>query len=237
VRVLFDMDGVLVDVSRSFRRAIIETARELGGVEVTPEDVQAYKDRGGFNNDWVLTHAILREAGSDLPYDEVVEAFNRRYRGAAWDGLITGEPPMVRTETLEALSERGELALVTGRQEEEARFTLRRFGWERLFPVVVAMEQQAGREKPDPFGLELALRRLSERCGTPLDPTAAVYAGDTVDDVRAALAAGLRAVGVVPPYLDAQRHRRTLAEAGAEHVVTDVNDLPDVVATMAGDRG
>lgn len=236
MRVLFDMDGVLVDVSGSFRRAVIETARELGGVEVTPADVQAYKDRGGFNNDWVLTHTILREAGADLPYDEVVEAFNRRYRGAAWDGLITSEPPLVRTETLEVLARRGELALVTGRQEEEARFTLRRFGWERLFPVVVAMEHQAGREKPDPFGLELALRQLAERCGTPLDPAAAVYAGDTVDDVRAALAAGLRAVGVVPPYLDAERHGRTLAEAGAERVVTDVNDLPETVAALAPAR-
>jgi HAD superfamily phosphatase len=233
MRVLFDMDGVLVDVSGSFRRAVIETAEALSGYRPTPAEVQAYKDRGGFNNDWVLTHTIVREAGREVPYEEVIEAFNARYRGAAWDGLITGEPAMVRTETLERLATRGPLALVTGRQEAEARFTLRRFGWEGLFPVVVAMEHQAGREKPDPYPLVLALAALAEGDGAALDPATTVYAGDTVDDVRAARAAGVVPIGIVPPYLDADRHRQTLLAAGAEVVLTDVNALPEAVDALA----
>lgn len=233
MRALLDMDGVLVDVSGSFRKAVIETSRDLGGVDISPAGVQAYKDRGGFNNDWVLTHTILRDAGVHLPFEDVVEAFNLRYRGAAWDGLITLEPPMVRTETLARLAQAGPLALVTGRQEEEARFTLRRFGWEELFPVVVAMEQQAGREKPDPFALELALEQLAAIDGRPLDAELAVYAGDTVDDMRAARAAGLRRIGVVPPYLDAERHRQTLLAAGAEEVVLDMEALPEAITRLA----
>jgi HAD superfamily phosphatase len=233
VTVLFDMDGVLVDVSGSFRRAVIETTAALSGRAVTPAEVQAYKDRGGFNNDWVLTHALATEAGADVPYEDVVEAFNARYRGEAWDGLIATEPPLVRTETLERLAAGGELALVTGRQEAEARWTLDRFGWSRLFPVVVGMETQDGREKPDPFGLVLALRALGERSGTAIAPGLSVYAGDTVDDMKAARAAGVRAVGVVPPYLDADAHRRTLLEAGAEVVIDDVNALPEVVEDLA----
>jgi HAD superfamily phosphatase len=228
------MDGVLVDVSNSFRRAVVETARELGSVTVSPAEVQAYKDRGGFNNDWILTHAILRDAGRDVPYDEVVEAFNRRYRGDDGDGLIAEEPPLARTETLEALAASGELALVTGRPLDDALFTLRRFGWERLFPVVVGMEEQAGREKPDPYPLRLALDRLAEREGAAaVDPAGAVYAGDTVDDVRSALAAGLLPVGVVPPYLDAARHSATLRAAGASEILLDVNHLPALLAEIA----
>ena len=229
MQVIFDMDGVLVDVSGSFRRAVIETTAALSDRTVTPAEVQAYKDRGGFNNDWVLTHALVREAGADVDYETVVDAFNARYRGADWDGLIATEPPLVRTETLERLAARGPLALVTGRQEPEARWTLERFGWDRLFPVVVGMESQAGREKPDPYGLALALKFLSEQTGTTIAPEMSVYAGDTVDDMKAARAAGIRAVGVVPPYLDAETHRRTLLDAGAERVIDDVNDLPAVV--------
>ncbi|MDX1529970.1 MAG: TIGR01548 family HAD-type hydrolase [Rhodothermales bacterium] len=232
LRLLLDMDGVLVDVSGSYRRAVIETAQALGAGAVTRETVQAYKDRGGYNNDWVLTQALVRDAGRDVAFETVVEAFQERYRGADWDGYIAEEPPLVRTETLERLSAEGELALVTGRPEADARWTLERFGWSRFFPVVVAMEQQGGREKPDPFPLELALRLLAERAGQPLEPRQAVYAGDTVDDVRAARAAGLRAVGVVPPYLDAETHRETLAAAGAEAVAGDVNDLPTVLARL-----
>lgn len=219
MRILFDMDGVLVDVAGSFRRAILETAEALGGVRATPEDVQGYKDRGGFNNDWVLTHALLRDHGVDVPFETVVEVFNARYRGANWDGLIAHEPPLVTTETLEALAARGDLALVTGRAEEEARVTLRRFGWERLFPVVIAMEQQGERGKPDPFPIRLALDQLG------LDGEGAAYVGDTVDDVRAAIAAGVLAVGVVPPGHGAS-HRATLEAAGAELVLDDVNALP-----------
>ncbi len=167
-----------------------------------------------------------------MPYDEVVDAFNRRYRGADWDGLIAEEPALIQTETLERLSATGELALVTGRQEAEARWTLERFGWSRFFPVVVGMETQAGREKPDPYPLEVALDRLGERAGAPLDPTRAVYAGDTVDDMKAARAAGLRAVGVIPPYLHADAHRRTLTAAGAEVVIDDVNDLEDAIRAL-----
>ena len=225
MQLLFDMDGVLVDVSGSFRRAVIETTADLSGRTVTPADVQAYKDRGGYNNDWVLTHTLVREAGVEMPYDEVVDAFNLRYRGANWDGLIAAEPPLMQTETLERLAAQGELALVTGRQEAEARWTLERFDWARFFPVVVGMETQAGREKPDPYPLVVALKRLGERSGSAIAPADAVYVGDTVDDMKAARAAGLRAVGVVPPYLPAEAHRQTLTEAGAEVVIGDVNEV------------
>lgn len=233
MQVIFDMDGVLVDVSGSFRRAVIETTAALSDRTVTPAEVQAYKDRGGFNNDWVLTHALVREAGAEVAYDAVVEAFNRRYRGADWDGLIATEPPLIQTETLAALAAEGDLALVTGRQEPEARWTLERFGWDRYFPVVVGMESQAGREKPDPYGLALALKFLGERTGTTIAPETSVYAGDTVDDMKAARAAGIRAVGVVPPYLDTEAHRQTLLDAGADLVIDDVNDLPSVLDDLA----
>ena len=64
----------------------------------------------------------------EVAYDDVVDAFNARYRGADWDGLIATEPPLIRTETLAHFAAAGDLALVTGRQEPEARWTLERFG-------------------------------------------------------------------------------------------------------------
>ena len=226
------MDGVLVDVSGSYRRAVIETTAALSGCEVTPETVQAYKDRGGFNNDWVLTHALITEAGVEVEYEDVVEAFDERYRGDDFDGYIADEPPLVRAETLEALARAGELGLVTGRTEADARWTLEHFGWDRFFPVVVAMEQQDGREKPDPYPITSALEALGERQGAPIDPAQAVYVGDAVDDMRAARAAGIHAIGVVPPYLDAASHRKTLLAAGAEVVIDDVNLVEGAIRSL-----
>lgn len=66
---IMDMDGVIVDVSASYREVVRLTVytylRQFIGAEhispgaVTPEDVSAVKKSGGLNNDWELTYAIL----------------------------------------------------------------------------------------------------------------------------------------------------------------------------------
>jgi len=68
--IIFDIDGVLVDVSESFRDAIRQTTQlyleavmglsPANGELVSREDVAAFKLAGGFNNDWDLTTGILR---------------------------------------------------------------------------------------------------------------------------------------------------------------------------------
>lgn len=227
------MDGVLVDVRGSYRRAITETVAHFAGDGPTPEQIQAKKDAGGFNNDWVLSEAFVREAGvseTDAPFEAIKDRFNQIYQGDDFDGLIATEPAAIDTATLEALADRYRLALVTGRPEADAEWTLRRFEWHAHVPVVVGMDQQAGREKPDPYGLDLALDAIG------VDAEEAVYAGDTVDDMRAARAAGCVAVGIVPPGLDLDAHGRTLMNAGARVVLSTPNALPALLATLdAGD--
>ena len=56
--VVLDIDGVLVDVSESYRRTIRETVERVYGDTVCDEGVQAFKDAGGFNNDWELSDAL-----------------------------------------------------------------------------------------------------------------------------------------------------------------------------------
>lgn len=56
--VVLDVDGVLVDVSRSYRRAIVETVEHVYDDTIAIEDVQQFKEAGGFNNDWELTDAV-----------------------------------------------------------------------------------------------------------------------------------------------------------------------------------
>lgn len=55
--VVLDIDGVLVDVADSYRRAIVESIERVYGDTIEKEDVQLFKDAGGFNNDWELTYA------------------------------------------------------------------------------------------------------------------------------------------------------------------------------------
>jgi HAD superfamily hydrolase (TIGR01548 family) len=67
--IVFDMDGVIVDVSESYREAVRQTARLFfrgaPGWERLPEplfslsDLAGIKQSGGLNNDWALTYHIL----------------------------------------------------------------------------------------------------------------------------------------------------------------------------------
>ena len=55
--VVLDIDGVLVDVADSYRRAIVESLEHVYGETIPKAGVQLFKDAGGFNNDWTLTDA------------------------------------------------------------------------------------------------------------------------------------------------------------------------------------
>lgn len=66
--ILFDMDGVLLDVSLSFRAAIVDTTQfyitnqlelEDTGNLIEPEETELFKFAGGFNDDWDLTNAVV----------------------------------------------------------------------------------------------------------------------------------------------------------------------------------
>ncbi|KAA9399899.1 TIGR01548 family HAD-type hydrolase [Haloarcula sp. CBA1130] len=55
--VVLDIDGVLVDVADSYRRAIVESIDRVYGDTIEKSAIQQFKDAGGFNNDWELTDA------------------------------------------------------------------------------------------------------------------------------------------------------------------------------------
>ncbi len=229
---LFDMDGVLVDVSRSYRRAIEETVLHFTGRKIQSNTVQRYKNLGGFNDDWKLTHAIITDSGMEVPLARVIEEFQRRYRGENWDGFIAEEPPLIKTRTLDKLAHGGPiLGIVTGRPEAEARWTLDRLGWKRYFPLLVAKEKQERRGKPDPFALQHALGIL-DAAGLNVKPDSTVHIGDSVDDMQAARTAGMWVIGMVPAYLDRQAHAQLLRERGAHVIIHDPDTLPELIDTF-----
>jgi HAD superfamily phosphatase len=229
---LFDMDGVLVDVSRSYRRAIEETVEHFTGRQIGENTIQRYKNYGGFEDDWKLTHAIVTDTAMEIPLSRIVEEFQDRYRGDDWDGFINEEPALIDDNTLDTLYNSGRvLGIVTGRPEEEAQWTLDHRNWTDYFPLLVGKEKQGERQKPHPFPLEHSLTMLAA-AGCEVAPEEAVYVGDSVDDMRAAREAGMWAIGVVPPYVDTADHEPLLKEKGAHLVIEDPNDLPRVLDTL-----
>lgn len=74
--VILDIDGVLVDVADSYRRAIVESVEAVYDRTIRKDDIQEFKDAGGFNNDWELTHAAaLYVLATEEGYSESLAAF------------------------------------------------------------------------------------------------------------------------------------------------------------------
>ena len=215
--VVFDMDGVLVDPTETFRRALIDTVRHFAGVTITQDDIVRIKNGGGYNDDSEIALLAIREAGFDPAMSEIRTFGRALYWGNNAEGYIRDERWLVDPGLLENLAAKRRLAIFTGRGMQSATHTLRRFCSQIDFDPIVTHEQ-VEHLKPAPDGLLLIRRTVPDR--------EMVFVGDNVDDCRSALAAGVRFVGIAGP--DTPRHAETKAlfeKLGAETVLKSVNDL------------
>jgi len=218
---VFDMDGVLVEVTESYRETIARTVEHFTGARPTPQRIQEYKNAGGWNDDWKLSHHIVREAGVDAKFDEVKGHFQNLFHGNGTDGLMLREQWVARPGVLESLDEQFRFALFTGRPKWEAELTLKRFAPNLVFDPIIGMDEVRN-HKPAPDGLLQIRKRCREF----------FYVGDTVDDARCAKSAGVRFIGVAAPsnplYLDLV----FLFQAeNAFAIVDDINNLEEVFAS------
>lgn len=223
--IVFDMDGVLVEVGESYRETICQTVRHFTGTPVTRELVQQYKNRGGFNNDWLLSQAMTRDLGVEVDYWEVARKFNELFYGTITDGIPDGlmsrERWIAKPGLLEELGTAHSLSIFTGRPRDEAEITLRRFARNYRFDPLIGAEDVIN-GKPDPEGL---LKIQAQHPDKEI-----WYVGDTVDDARPAKAAGLPFIGIAAAGMP---FRETLLELfreqGAVAIIEDINQLPEVL--------
>jgi HAD superfamily phosphatase len=220
---VFDMDGVLVDVTESYRETIARTVEHFTGTRIAAEKIQEYKNQGGFNDDWKLSHHIVSAAGVEVPFEEVKAHFQQIFHGNGEDGLMFRERWVARPGALEKLNRDFRFALFTGRPRWEAELTLKRFAGELVFDPVVGMHE-VDNHKPAPDGL---LRIIRDNPGCK-----AFYVGDTVDDARCARAARVPFIGIAAPsnplYIDLVF---LFQEEGAYAIVDDINYLEEVFAS------
>jgi HAD superfamily hydrolase (TIGR01548 family) len=184
---VFDMDGVLVDVTESYRETIRQTVKRFTGTEISHEAIQNLKNQGGWTNDWDVTAQLIQDSGVRARYEDVVAEFQALFLGDGDGGLMRRERWIARPGMLERLSGAYRLAVFTGRPNAEARMTLERFAPDLRFEPVIGQED-VERGKPAPDGLH----KIAAMTGAPR----LYYVGDTIDDARSARAAGVPFYGI-----------------------------------------
>jgi pyrophosphatase PpaX len=219
--VLFDLDGTLVDTTELILASFVWTFdHHLPGRLPTRDALVHTFGRS--------LPAVLRELAAEHDEDAPdllaarMLATYRDFQIGQHDTLIKPFPGVA--EMLRELRGRQRrLGLVTSKREGFARRGLALFGLEALFEIAIFHDDTA-RHKPEPDPLLLAAARAG------LTPADVVYVGDSIHDVAAGRAAGMRTVSVLWGPFD----RTVLERAGPDHIVERPEDL---VALLTKDEG
>lgn len=207
--IVFDLDGTLVDsipgLADVFYRFLADH-----GIDDGPALFQRLAGRS--------IQEIVRILRADYRLEpktsELVGTYNDRLR------IFYRDAPLMRNadEVVRSLSVGGaSLALATSAAREIIAPLLDRTGWSGLF-VAVACGDEVTRGKPAPDVFRLAQQRAGGG--------AMIVIEDSSTGIAAGIAAGARVIGFAPAG-DGDR----LHEAGAESVVSDLRDIPRVVAS------
>lgn len=182
---IFDCDGTLVDTAPAHYFAITE-ALKLQGHSM---DRDWYMARAGLTPDALLDaqEAAVRAAGKIAPLDRatVFATYNDHFRA--------GLPLLREVEAVATLAREWQgkvpMAVASNGRLANVEASLRATGLLPLFPLIVSADDVArGKPAPDVF-LEAA-----RRMGVP--PAECVVLEDSDEGMRAAAAAGMRAVDV-----------------------------------------
>ncbi|WP_099238179.1 TIGR01548 family HAD-type hydrolase [Synechococcus sp. BDU 130192] len=241
--VIFDIDGVIRDVSQSYRRAIADTVEHYTQGEYRPSngEIDSLKAEAIWNNDWKASQELIRRWDETIPvnFKELVAFFQRKYRGHNFDGYINDEPLLVTKAYFESLTA-ADIAwgFFSGAMRGSAEHVLKgRLGLEN--PVLITMEDAP--EKPDPKGLLAAISQLEAASAQ----TPVAYVGDTAADMRTITNAisqqpqrRWRAIGVIPPHAQTgddkeYMYASNLQDVGANIVLPGVQELlPEVLLQL-----
>ncbi len=199
--IIFDMDGILVDVSKSYREAIRLTSSYFLNREVKKEEVDIIKNKIGMNNDWDATYKLINNPR--IPNKKVKSYFQKLYLGySKRKGLIDNEPVLISKAILKRLKEKyNKLAIATGRPRKEAQYVIEKNKLQGLFDCIVAMEDIIN-GKPEPDMLLAVIEKMKFKN--------TIYVGDSPSDVIAAEKARIPSIYVGKQKIGSKRFSSVL---------------------------
>ena len=214
---IFDVDGVLVDVRETYWRSGLETIRHLTGKRPTWAEFHQWKRMPGNNDDWRMVSRWATALGVPTSYDEARIAFAPFYWGHdGQPGNVEKEKLLVTPKLIARWAKGRELNLFTGRTRQEFTWTFDKWPAVRAFRTIITMDD--AKRKPHPEGLRIILAGR--------DPRTALYLGDNVDDALAAKAARVPFVAILSKKESDYRERaRRFRKLGALTLLERARDL------------
>jgi len=204
--IVFDVDGTLIDGERTDWASFGGAFEEAAGFVLTKEFFESLEE--------VTAQAIVHHALADLPIEEkqsteraVCQGYLRRLKTAHEKDGQSFRATVGAVDLLGYLQEKGiPVAIATGDWRESISFKLQSAGipFEGI-PLVTSSEHYS---RADIIAAAVA------KAGQSLDE--AIYVGDGTWDLRAC-----RKLGI--PFIGVGNKKQKLRDAGAEHILSDLN--------------
>ncbi len=214
---IFDVDGVLVDVKETYWRSGLQTIEKLTGKRATWAEFYKWKEQPGNNDDWQLVSRWATARGVPTSYEQARMAFQPFYWGSdGKPGNVAREKLLITPRLIDKWATRRELNLFTGRTRQEFAYTFNKWAAAKRFRTVITMDD--AKKKPNPEGLKLILKGR--------DAKSALYLGDNIDDALAAAAAGVLFMAILPKdAYDYRGRAKKFRELGALRLLERARDL------------
>lgn len=196
---LFDLDGTIISISRDFAAFRARTAAEL---QRSGFDASLLKPEAGVQG---MLDQAMDQARRGLVSVDFAQA--KRQVFDALDGMETRWVRNARllpgVADLLAHAKQGvpKLGLLTNSGSPATSFAVGKFGLDRFFDYVFTRDNLPSM-KPSPDGLWAALGVMG------VDRRDAIYVGDSVVDIRAAKAAGVKVASIITGRHDVEALRR-----------------------------
>lgn len=182
---IFDIDGTLIVTIDMYMPAMIDTLAQHGH-PVAPDKVEQTKhDLFGITGQDALRLAGISE--DEIPAIQQ-DWFKLAYQRADQVKVIEGIPEMLNTL---ANREDAKIAIATSKLADEYQeYFVNKYNFAKLFKVAVT-SADTKKHKPDPDPILAAMDKMGA------DPATTVYVGDTINDMKAAHAAGAKFAGAL----------------------------------------
>lgn len=214
---IFDVDGVLVDVRETYWRSGLQTIEYLTGKKPTWAEFYEWKRMPGNNDDWKMVSRWATALGVPTSYDEARLAFTPFYWGRdGQSGNVQKEKLLVTPKLIQRWASNRELNLFTGRTRQEFTWTFEKWPAARSFRTIITMDD--AQKKPSPEGLRIILAGR--------DPKTSLYLGDNIDDALAAKSARVPFMAILSKKeFDYRQRSRRFRELGAIALLERARDL------------
>ena len=248
--ILFDIDGVIRDVTNSYRLSVQKTVLKFCDWEPSTYDIDELKNEGIWNNDWDLTLELIKRyinknkmSLKPPSRNKIIGIFEKLYFGCNpnenynnWSGFINNEKLLVNKKFFDFLTlNKIKWGFVSGAEQPSAKFILEnRLNLKN--PPLIAMGDAPDKPNPEGF-LKLANKLLEDNFSRYSPPIA--YVGDTIADIQTVINAReihpsqrFISIGITPPHLQTpdniqkqSKYESKLKAAGADIIIRSVIDL------------